>query len=395
MRLEILRTIAEIEGVRGKWEELEWHPNSDIDFYQMVLSWGGQSVRPYICVLSRDSDGVDAMVVCRIEKTQFKNRLGYIVLMNTTTRQLSVVHGGVLGNLDRTGADKVVSAMLNSLRRGEADSAFFNHVKVGSPLYESALNLPSMFCRDFVSDRSDHWRARLSNGFEGFLQNLSSKSRYNLRRAEKIFEKAHSGDVVVRKFNDLKEVSALTSDAEAVAQTAYQRKLGAGFVNSKKMCDRLELMARRGWLKGYVLYAKGVPCAYWIATKYKGTVYLNMTGYNPKFGKHEVGTILFLKMIEDLCQDVAVESIDFGLGDASYKRRFGDENWEDSTVYVWAPTVKGVFLNMLRTGTRLGAQAAEGLLVRSGLRDRIKRLWRSKMQTNLSGNQVGIKTGDV
>ena len=91
---------------------------------------------------------------------------------------------------------------------------------------------------------------------------------------------------------------------------------------------------------------------------------------------------MFLKLVESLCRE-GVAEIDFGLGDALYKQRFGDECWEDGSVFIFAPTLKARWLNLVRTGLQGPAQAGRRALDRLGLEQRLKTFWRKK----LSGRQ--------
>ena len=74
-----------------------------------------------------------------------------------------------------------------------------------------------------------------------------------------------------------------------------------------------------------------------------------------------------------------VEAIDFGLGDALYKRRFGDEHWEEGNVLIFSPTFRGVKLNLTRTLLEGAALRARRLISRLGLEQRLKTLWKRKI----------------
>ena len=84
-------------------------------------------------------------------------------------------------------------------------------------------------------------------------------------------------------------------------------------------------------------------------------------------------------MIEELCR-AGVSKIDCGLGDAVYKQTFGDRWRPEIGLMVFAPTVRGAWINMARTAalgaTRLGAAAARRL----GIENRIKKIWRGAMR---------------
>jgi CelD/BcsL family acetyltransferase involved in cellulose biosynthesis len=129
-----------------------------------------------------------------------------------------------------------------------------------------------------------------------------------------------------------------------------------------------------------VLYVEDTPWAFWIATLYRETVYLNFTGFDSTYRKFEPGTILFLKMIEDLCKDGEAKEVDFGFGQAFYKERFGDHNWTESSIYVFAPTSKGITLNMMRTMTTAASWFGARVVRRFNLKEKLKRRWRERLR---------------
>ncbi len=166
-----------------------------------------------------------------------------------------------------------------------------------------------------------------------------------------------------------------------MACKTYQRGLGAGFINNDETRRRLQLSGDRGWLRAYILYVDGEPCAFWFGTLYKETFHLDFTGYDQKYRKYEPGTILFVTMIESLCED-EVKAIDFGFGDAFYKQRFGDSSWEEASVYIFGRTARGILLNILRTLTALIVLNAEKIVARYNLREKMKKWWRLRIAPN-------------
>jgi CelD/BcsL family acetyltransferase involved in cellulose biosynthesis len=101
-------------------------------------------------------------------------------------------------------------------------------------------------------------------------------------------------------------------------------------------------------------------------------------GYDPDFAVHRVGNFILMHMIEQLCEDPAVEILDFGFGDVEYKERLAERNWSAGDVYVFAPTAKGVRVNLVRS-TIVTVNAAAMRLARSlGIAGRVKQTWRRR-----------------
>ena len=136
--------------------------------------------------------------------------------------------------------------------------------------------------------------------------------------------------------------------------------------------------ARRGWFRGYVLYLEDKPRAFWGGTLYKNVFFLAWTGYEPELRRYELGTILFLRLVEDLIAEKA-EEVDFGFGTAPYKERFGDRGWSDDVAYIFAPTVRGALLNCLASFGAQWSRVLKRALQKLDLENWLKRVWRRKL----------------
>ena len=65
------------------------------------------------------------------------------------------------------------------------------------------------------------------------------------------------------------------------------------------------------------------------------------------YAKYSPGTYLLTHVMEDLCRD-GVAAIDFGIGEALYKQRFGRATWQETEVYLYAPTWRGMRVKAIR-----------------------------------------------
>ena len=74
--------------------------------------------------------------------------------------------GGALGDLTRHNSQLLIGEIRESLRRGEADMAALNFVRVDSPLYAVAANAVGWLNRDLCRVVQPHWRMSLPNNAE-------------------------------------------------------------------------------------------------------------------------------------------------------------------------------------------------------------------------------------
>ena len=168
--------------------------------------------------------------------------------------------------------------------------------------------------------------------------------------------------------------------AADISKRTYQHALGWGLIDDEVTRCQLQTAAQSGWLRFHVLYLDDAPCAFQYGFQYQGTYYLKTMGFDPDLRKSHTGTVLFLKIINHLCEDPAVDCFDFGYGDAVYKRRFAREHWDEATLYMFAPRVYPVFINSIRTvvtGLSLGMRWA---VQKIGVEGKIKQKWRRLLQ---------------
>jgi len=366
-----------MEFLRPFWEDCNWHPNVQMDLFGLVNDATGNLATPHLLVLERG--GIpNGLVVGRKVRQDFRCRIGYKTFALGKVRELSILHGGVLGSAGQEEAGAVLGELTRILKHREMDLVSFNHLDTRSALFSLATRKPGVLCRDHLVTPQLHWKTQLPATPGEFLQRLNKKHRYWLRRLEKLIEKDFSGLVAFRSFADSQRLHEMMKDMECVACKTYQRRLGSGFWNNAEYARRLALEAEKGWLRAYVLYLGNRPCAFWVGRLYKNVFYSDFTGYDPEYRKYELGTLVFMKMVEELCREHA-EAIDYGLGDALYKHRFGDQSWNEASVTILSPSVRGMMLNVVRTSIEAPTLCLRWFLSRVNLQQRLKTFWRRRL----------------
>jgi len=138
-------------------------------------------------------------------------------------------------------------------------------------------------------------------------------------------------------------------------------------------------MAERGWLRGYVLYLGGKASAFWIGDINQSTFGSDYLGYDPDLGRHSPGMYLIMKVIEGFCDGSreGVNALDFGPGHAQYKEVLSNQEWRETCLYIFAPTIKGTCLNLVRTTIGGMDQIFKKALARTNLLQKVKKVWRA------------------
>ena len=376
--VRILRTIPALETIRQAWESWPGNRDSEMESYLRHLQSSGVTERPHVIMVEREGKP-DAILVGRIDRGQISCRLGYLHL-DLTARILCFVYGAFRGNASRENSVLMVNSVMDSLKAGEADVAYMNYLREDSELFRLSIEKPGPLCRDYVRIRQPHFATRLPNSVEEFYRGLSSSARWQAKSRQKKLTKDFAGDVKIRCFREVAELESLFQDAEEVAKTSYQRGLGVGFADTPAMRNGLRLKAERGWLRGYVLYLGGRPSAFWIGDVNDDTFGSDYLGYNAQLGKHSPGMYLTLKVIEGFCEDSreGVRAVDFATGHAQYKEVLSNQQWRETCVHIFAPTLKGVSLNLTRTLIGGLDQTIKKALSSTGLLQKIKKGWRAR-----------------
>jgi hypothetical protein len=378
--IRIVRSLEDIEGVRAIWEALQVHPESNLDYYLESLKKDPTIVAPCV-ILSSAANREPVMVVGRVIETDLVFKIGYLPVYKTRGRVLSILEQGVLGDCRDQDAEHIVAVIMNLLAEGEADMAHFASLSIQSPIYIYARKSPRVLCRGYLAPCEKRWELHLTGSYQQFLEGLSPKSRSTNLRSQRKLEKAFKDRLSLKVVSDPESLPAALDEMETVACKTYQRQLGTGFMNTPQERSLLEALARRGMLSIDLLYIDRKPAAFCYGLHHKHVYVYETPGYDTAYADYRVGNYLLLKLIERLCRDTAIKIVDFGLGDAQYKQVYSSNVVIESNVRIFAPTWKGLNLNMARTSTFLAAHLMATLLKRLDVYARVKRFVRERMRS--------------
>jgi len=371
--VHVARSVAEVEALRPVWESLAFdHLDADIDTFLTGVETIPQALRPHVAVMMRD--GVpEAILAARFEDRELPARFGYATLYRPRLRCVTVVAGGAGGAASAIPA--LVDEVFQALRDREADAVFFHRLTVGSALQTSVAAQAPRLSRQRFLVPTRHWALDLPDAPQTLLPSLSKSLREEFRRRRRRLERDFGDRVRIRVFEAAADADELVRDLELVASTTYQRGLGAGFDATR---DRalVELALRRRALYSWILYLDGRPCAYELGQRHGVSFVIGAKGYDPALRDRGVGWVVQLQMLEDLCRDPDVRTVDFGFGDADYKRRLANRSWLEVDAVVYGRTPRALTAMAGRTAV-LGA---DRVIRRLAGDDRIafaKRHWRS------------------
>lgn len=377
--VDVHRGTAEVEALRPEWARLPAGSiTTDFDYFHTVIESEPTMLEPWVLAARRGSETV-ALALGRLEEIAIPLKIGYRALVTPRVRSLTIVYRGTLGCVDAEIADGLVRQACDILRQDEIDVVTFRRLEVDSPLFQAATSLPGRLARQHRTQPTICWERSLPPSFEAFLQSLSKSTRSGIKRYSSKLERDFDGRLEVRRLFAPDDLDAYFADAEAVASRTYQRGLGVGVRDDPAQRWRARLALERGWLRAVVLRLDGEPAAFCGGEAYGDRFLYGIPGYDPALRDYRVGTYVLMRLIEDLCSDPEIAVLDFGFGDAEYKRRLGDRSWLEADVTIFAPRARPVAINIARTTVTATNAALAGAARSLGILDRIKQRWRSSV----------------
>jgi hypothetical protein len=218
----------------------------------------------------------------------------------------------------------------------------------------------------YIPDGERAWhKLHIRGSFERFLSGMGNKARYNLRRTVKRAHEKCAGDLRVHRVESQSMVADLLDATSRIGQHSWQaRALGSLIGNDDRHRAKFEDLADRRLLRAYYLTSEGVPCAFAIGYQFEGVFHLVQTEFDDRFAELSPGTVLLYYVIEDLHNHRSPTLLNFGIGDATYKRRFADQEDGDAAVLCFRPSLRNFTIKASHASFQAAIRTAKRLLGR-------------------------------
>jgi hypothetical protein len=379
--VKVVRNAKDIADISDCWRAFCQHRDMDVERYLQEINSSPQTTRPHVLVYYR-LGRPQALLIGRYEIKRPDLRIGYFRIPIRRVRYLTFLNGALVGEVSSTTCKGFIESIQASLAAGEADVATIYHCELASPIVAATRARAAGRPFDRTSRARVHRTRMLIDERTSSVIGLSAGERQHQRRRSKMLRELGQDARIVCFCSDA-ELDRLMKDVETVAAKTYQRGLQVGFVDTPQMRERLRFEARMGWLRAYALYIADRPCAFWITCIYRGIVHSDFLGFDPAYARYSPGTYLMLEVINRLSQEsasVPTRKIDFGVGEAEYKVRYGNRSEQVVSVLMFAPSIRGSTLGALHAVVEACNGGAERFLTASRLLPRLKRAWRSRLR---------------
>lgn len=319
-----------LERWRQLWSSAERPtPNAQPERFLAVCRATGAS--PAILEVEDDS-GRRGMIIARRERMRITRRVGYLPVRTPALDSLVVVYGGVLGD---AAPEAVVRRLGEAMQgRGGVEHVMLNKLHENDGLLSAITLLP----RCVMLAPEPHWVIDMRAGYDSFISKHSGKHRSNLRRLERRLFKAYPR-MYLKEYRDEGCVEEFAGASEKVSAMSYQSAIGAGPPPPGTWRALLGHEASQGQLLCYALIDDDDMIAYQAGALYGSIYYCEGTSYRSDCAAMSPGTVLLHQVLKKL-GDSGPHIIDFGFGDAIYKRTYGTKYWEESSVHVYGHSVR-------------------------------------------------------
>jgi CelD/BcsL family acetyltransferase involved in cellulose biosynthesis len=212
------------------------------------------------------------------------------------------------------------------------------------------------------------------NSFEGYLQRMRRKHRHELLRKRKRVAEHNGGEIDLRTYRSLPEARAFHALATAVSRKTYQhRLLDVGLPETAAFQAELLARAERDAMRGYLLFHHDAPIAYGYCTVKGDCLRFQHIGYDPAYRDWGVGNVLIAEALRCAIGENRFAIIDFGSGEAQYKRVFATGSLGCATVFFFRPTVGRLLGVAAHRACTAASDVCTAIADRLGIKQRVKR----------------------
>lgn len=374
IQTKMLSGAASLAAFRDEVLEIAAPMQLEHDPGWLAMTDHGEQARGLSLALYQNGNLV-GYVPLRHRSGQLPLRVGEVTVGALPYRTLQLFGCGVLGR-----GEHLAEAALQGLAELPLpyDAITLETLPTESPLYRAISLGKTPGFVPIERHRAMHHVVELPPVFPEYLEQFTSKRRNGFRRArEKIT--AELGPLSLTIFTEAERMRALLARIGPVSTKTYQHRLfGQDLtVDNARFVRNLEAWAMRGWVRAYVLSAGDDVLAYVIGFVVGNRFHYELVGYDPNRAAYGPGSVLLLAILEDITESRVASTLDFGAGDAEYKRFFGTASWEEASVLLarrtlYARSAAGIE-RTFAMASRRGAEALERL----GWKHKVKALLRS------------------
>lgn len=291
-------------------------------------------------LLLYDAGELTGVIALFVNKARIDLRLGLYTLLKVRVKKLQFVGHSVAHHKN---ADlKEIYRQLNDYLVNEGpsfDIGVIEEIEIGNYMFEAfSTRKKGNLVLDTTAKRNEVIRyLDFPPSWDIYLASMSKKTRYNLKRAVRIFSGTFDSGARLEKFEKPEDVEHfLCAKDEIYADTWQARTLPE--ISGRKEWENREnsALAQAGCFKSYVLYGDDEPIAYIRGYQHKRFYYFEEIGYKQRWAGISPGTVLTYMFLDELMAEAeAPLRLSFGYGENKYKQIFGTGKVDANQAYLY------------------------------------------------------------
>jgi hypothetical protein len=331
IRAELVADSSQLTALQGTWKALapcEVHCAS-YDQYRDALSSVNAKMR---VMLLRENSRIVMLAPCLLQETHKHYWLGARRLFSVPIRELRLVGSSFIGKVTAAGIRHILDLLYPV---DEFDLISLSDLDFNGPFHQSLrtglVDTQWSWTRGFYKN-SLHWSIDLPSTFDEYMAGFSGRTRQTLRRKVRRFENEYKG--ALRVISSTTELERFLNIGESISRLTYQWNIGERLCADEATRTTYATAAKEGRLRCYLLSSSDNPCAFLRGVVHENTYHYETPGFDPAYEQASPGTVLLLKVIEDLIGNTDCKTFDFGQGGdkTGYKSMFGNRSYEAISV---------------------------------------------------------------
>ncbi len=382
--LEIIKitSLNQIFRVRSEWNDLlDKVSNKNIyidpDFFMRMFESRTQNALPYI-VLFKDKSGLKGIIIGWLSNLKVPCWIGYKKFHTPSLKALNIEIGGLITDGQPDSEIALEQHLSTIIKNKEIELLSVNHLSEKNLFYDKIKNGIG-FNKKAIYKQGIIWIGKIRNQKTGEPNKIhSAKTRANFRRKARRLLEHFNNELDIKVISSNINLEYFIKNADIIGQKSYQYAIDVGVKDNDVWRKMLTSLADGGYFRGYILMYNDKPIAYNQGVIYKDYYHLFATAYDPEFYKYSPGTYLLLKITEKLIEE-KINYINYGFGDADYKKMFGTNSHAEATFRIYGFGGKALLAQLLDTLSVAFSESLKKLLEKVGLFNKIKKLWRSTL----------------
>lgn len=286
------------------------------------------------------------------------------------------------GQADRAAAGRFLDAVARHLEAGHAECLMIEDLDQDTPLSRAVRETELGLHLDRPAPPQPRWYIRFPTPATSYWKSVSGHVRYQTRRSTRRLPH------VVRRFGAPRDVDTFLACTAYVSARSWQgQRLGPRLGLSEDVRRHVTALARLGALRSYVLYHHEQPAAFVFGWQWNGRFLYEEVAYDRALAEHSPGRVLLYRVLEDLIADRCPEMLDFGYGNADYKRWFANHESASGPLVLAPRRLKTQLWSGLRQTGAILDRGMRDFLQRTGLYEHARRLYRQGVPMSRSARE--------